>query len=211
VILGSFYYLLRGGGQQPEVGIVVQDTGPLGRVVATRLREAGAVRTRDMDLASAEDEVRAAKIAGYVRFGPGFTADAINSHVVAPEVHLEGSQPGPSQTVVAAVTQATGAGLGTLAVSGGAPQLQPRIVYEHGGPSLDTLDYFGAAFIGLVVFFLVFVITSVSFLRERSQGTLERLFATPLQRGEIVVGYMLGSPPWPWSRRRWYSSSPYMC
>ncbi|HXI95615.1 MAG TPA: ABC transporter permease, partial [Candidatus Acidoferrum sp.] len=47
-------------------------------------------------------------------------------------------------------------------------------------------------FIGLVVFFLVFVVTIVSFLNERSQGTLERLMASPLRRGEIVVGYMLG-------------------
>src|SRR2546428_445228 len=29
-------------------------------------------------------------------------------------------------------------------------------------------------------------------LTERSQGTLERLMATPLRRGEIVLGYMLG-------------------
>src|SRR5437870_1406827 len=50
----------------------------------------------------------------------------------------------------------------------------------------------GAAFVGLVVLFLVFVITIVSFLNERSQGTLERLMASPLRRGEIVVGYMLG-------------------
>ncbi|TMD82686.1 MAG: ABC transporter permease [Chloroflexi bacterium] len=54
------------------------------------------------------------------------------------------------------------------------------------------LDYFGAAFIGLVVFFLVFVITAVAFLRERGQGTLERLMASPLRRAEIVLGYMLG-------------------
>jgi ABC-2 type transport system permease protein len=36
------------------------------------------------------------------------------------------------------------------------------------------------------------VVTIVSFLNERSQGTLERLMASPLRRGEIVVGYMLG-------------------
>jgi len=36
------------------------------------------------------------------------------------------------------------------------------------------------------------VITIVAFLRERSQGTLERLMASPLRRGEIVVGYMIG-------------------
>jgi ABC-2 type transport system permease protein len=43
-----------------------------------------------------------------------------------------------------------------------------------------------------VVFFLVFVITAVAFLRERGQGTLERLMASPLRRAEIVLGYMLG-------------------
>src|SRR5207248_573705 len=66
-----------------------------------------------------------------------------------------------------------------------------HITYLYGGANYDTLDYFGAAFVGLVVFFLVFVITIVSFLNERSQGTLERLMASPLRRGEIVVGYML--------------------
>jgi ABC-2 type transport system permease protein len=43
-----------------------------------------------------------------------------------------------------------------------------------------------------LIFFLVYVVTSVSFLRERSLGTLERLMASPLRRTEIVVGYMLG-------------------
>jgi ABC-2 type transport system permease protein len=38
----------------------------------------------------------------------------------------------------------------------------------------------------------VFVVTCVAFLRERSQGTLERLMASPLRRSEIAVGYMLG-------------------
>src|SRR6266566_2962246 len=71
-------------------------------------------------------------------------------------------------------------------------RVQPRVSYLYGGPGFDTLDYFGAAFIGLVVFFLVFVVTIVSFLNERSQGTLERLMASPLRRGEIVIGYMIG-------------------
>ena len=32
----------------------------------------------------------------------------------------------------------------------------------------------------------------MSFLRERSQGTLERLLTTPVGRGDILVGYLLG-------------------
>src|SRR5207237_2864951 len=77
-------------------------------------------------------------------------------------------------------------------VAGRNVSFQPHITYLYGGANYDTLDYFGAAFVGLVVFFLVFVITIVSFLNERSQGTLERLMASPLRRGEIVLGYMLG-------------------
>ena len=57
---------------------------------------------------------------------------------------------------------------------------------------LDSLDLLGGPFIGLLVFLLVYVVTSVSFLRERSAGTLERLMASPLRRTEIVVGYMIG-------------------
>lgn len=38
----------------------------------------------------------------------------------------------------------------------------------------------------------MFVLTGVSFLRERIGGTLERLLATPITKGEIVLGYTLG-------------------
>src|SRR5207247_8758952 len=121
-----------------------------------------------------------------------------------PEIHLEGTQPGQSEAVVRAVVESVGfaasasaapadstAGAAGAAKAAGlgarAPRLAPSVSYLHGGPSLDTLDYFGGAFVGVVVFFLVFVITCVAFLRERGQGTLERLLASPLRRGEVVV------------------------
>src|SRR6266576_2119898 len=98
------------------------------------------------------------------------------------------SQPGLSQTMVQAVSESFAA----LAGQAGGVRFAPQVTFLYGGPSFDTLDYFGSAFIGLVVFFLVFVVTIVAFLRERGQGTLERLMASPLRRGEIVLGYMLG-------------------
>jgi ABC-2 type transport system permease protein len=47
-------------------------------------------------------------------------------------------------------------------------------------------------FIAYIGFFLIFLLTSVSFLRERTQGTMERLAASPVTRLELVLGYMLG-------------------
>lgn len=61
-----------------------------------------------------------------------------------------------------------------------------------GDNDMSTIDYIGPLLIGLFIFFFVFLISGVSFLRERTTGTLERLLATPIKRYEIVFGYLIG-------------------
>jgi ABC-2 type transport system permease protein len=70
------------------------------------------------------------------------------------------------------------------------PTIQHQTVYLS--PSADQLDVLAPVFLGLFAYFFVFVLTGISFLRERVGGTLERLLATPITRGEIVLGYSLG-------------------
>lgn len=62
----------------------------------------------------------------------------------------------------------------------------------YGNDDMNTIDYIGPLLIGLFIFFFVFLISGVSFLRERTTGTLERLLATPIKRYEIVFGYLIG-------------------
>jgi ABC-2 type transport system permease protein len=64
--------------------------------------------------------------------------------------------------------------------------------YLHGGPDYTFNDALAPVFIGVFSFFFVFLLTSVAFLRERSQGTIERVLASPLSRGELVMGYVCG-------------------
>src|SRR5699024_1100653 len=45
---------------------------------------------------------------------------------------------------------------------------------------------------GFFVFLFVFLVSGVSFIRERTTGTLERLLSTPIRKWEIVMGYLLG-------------------
>jgi len=187
VILALLGYLLRGGGGVPQMGVVNEDTGPLGPVVASQLEHSTTVSATAMSQRDAEAKLRNGDLAGYIVLPPDFSAQAQQAHTVAPDVRLEGSQPGLSGSILQAVGQSFTALVGTAGV-----HFAPKVSYLYGGPTFDTLDYFGAAFIGLVVFFLVFVITAVAFLRERGQGTLERLMASPLRRSEIVLGYMLG-------------------
>lgn len=56
----------------------------------------------------------------------------------------------------------------------------------------DELDVLAPVFLGYFAYFFVFLLTGISFLRERVGGTLERLLATPVTRAEIVLGYSLG-------------------
>jgi ABC-2 type transport system permease protein len=187
VILGLLGYLLRGGGGHTAMGVVNLDQGPLGARIADSLVHSSRVNAGRMDATAAHQKLVDGAIASYVVIPADFSAKAVSGGTLAPEVYLEGSQPGPAGDVIQALNQAI-----IAALAGAGPKLNPKIIYLHGGSGLDTLDYIGPAFIGLIVFFLVFVVTSVSFLRERSQGTLERLMASPLRRGEIVLGYMLG-------------------
>lgn len=191
LILALLGYLLRGGGSVPRVGIVNEDTGPLGQLVTQSLERSSAVSAQTMSRAAADAGINNGDLGGYVLFPSNFTSVAGQSHLVEPLVRLEGSQPGLSGTILQAVSQSF-AGLASQTPGAGAIRFAPQVSFRYGGPGFDTLDYFGAAFIGLVVFFLVFVITAVAFLRERGQGTLERLMASPLRRIEIVLGYMLG-------------------
>lgn len=49
----------------------------------------------------------------------------------------------------------------------------------------------GGPILGLFPFILMFIITSVTTLRERRSGTLERLMTTPMGKGDFVLGYAL--------------------
>ena len=55
-----------------------------------------------------------------------------------------------------------------------------------------VLSYIAPAVLAVMALFFGFILTGVSFLRERSQGTLERLLASPVSRWDLALGYLLG-------------------
>ena len=192
ILLGLFYFLTGGGSSLPAVDVVNLDRGPLGAALATDLAQSTEISISRTTEARAASDLSADTVAAYVIL-PADLSTRARSGVIAPTVHLEGTQPALTQPVLLALDQSVTRASRNLAAAEGVrvPVLEPSLDYLHGGPGLDTLDYFGGAFIGLVVFLLVFVVTIIAFLRERSQGTLERLMASPLRRADIVVGYMV--------------------
>jgi ABC-2 type transport system permease protein len=57
----------------------------------------------------------------------------------------------------------------------------PGVVFDRIGPGL----------LALFPFFIMFLVTSVTTLRERSSGTLERLLAMPMGKLDFLFGYAL--------------------
>ncbi|HEU0335934.1 MAG TPA: ABC transporter permease [Gaiellaceae bacterium] len=54
-----------------------------------------------------------------------------------------------------------------------------------------TFDRIGPALLALFPFVVMFLVTSVTTLRERTSGTLERLLSMPLGRLDLLLGYAL--------------------
>ena len=60
----------------------------------------------------------------------------------------------------------------------------------HSSP-VPVIDTFGPVLVGFFPLLVMFIVTSVATLRERTGGTLERLMTMPIGKGDFVVGYAL--------------------
>jgi ABC-2 type transport system permease protein len=57
--------------------------------------------------------------------------------------------------------------------------------------SPETFDRIGGPLVGLFPFITMFLVTSITMLRERTTGTLERLMTMPLAKLDLLLGYAL--------------------
>ena len=80
----------------------------------------------------------------------------------------------------------------TLALLIVAPIVVMSLVGFSFADQQDILNRVAPALLAVFALLFTFLLTGVSFLRERGQGTLERLLTTPVGRADILVGYLLG-------------------
>src|SRR5947207_3239332 len=141
-----------------------------------------------------------------VIFPPDFAQQVFAGQNPTVQIQLEGSDP----TVASAMNDLTQAfthqlGVALAALKGQPGQAIPQVLdssqlpftingprYLHGDPQYTFNDSTAPLFIGIFSFFFVFLLTSIAFLRERSQGTIERVMVSPLTRAELVMGYICG-------------------
>jgi ABC-2 type transport system permease protein len=189
VMSGLITFIIREGETPTVDAVVVNEAGMRGTVVATALGRAieadgGSLQVLDSEAAArAAIEDGAASVAVIVPADLGADAAATLTLMTNGLDPIgEGTQVGQLQhSIMETASAITGAAV-------------PRITHVtvYGVPSADPMARFAPAIVAFFAYFFVYLLTGVSFLRERIGGTLERLMATPVTRGEIVGGYSLG-------------------
>jgi ABC-2 type transport system permease protein len=188
LVTGLLTFILREGQGPALDAVLVNGLGPAGEAVVDGLRDA--VEADGGSLREVPDEAAArqavidddASIAVILAPPSGGTVPRITLLTYGLDQQGDAGR-------LAALQRAL---IGSVAAAGGLalPSIEHDTIY--GVPSNDPMTSFAPAIVGFFTYFFVYLLTGVSFLRERTGGTLERLMATPVTRGEIVSGYTLG-------------------
>ena len=174
-----------------RVAVVNETTGQVGQSLVVKLQSSlegqpSIVVDRSVaDDSTARQMLKDKKLDLVVILPPDFSLQ--NRKI---ELLTLGLNPTAEASTLPVVQQALIRAVADSAVGATLPTIERATIY--GSPNATTLDSLAPVVVGFFVYFFVFILTGISFLRERLGGTLERLLATPVTRAEIVLGYSLG-------------------
>lgn len=77
----------------------------------------------------------------------------------------------------------------TIALLIAVPVLLLTLLYFMFADATGVFDHIGLIMLGVFPFVIMFLITSIAMLRERTSGTLERLLTTPMGKLDLLFAY----------------------
>ena len=174
-----------------NLSLVDEDVGfpeTIGAVFEDLLSENGNVSiitctNRETVIDSLMNEVA---VAG-VYISPGFTQATLRGEEPSIELFINGIESTEAAAALATLQEVLSEAL-TQALGHGT---EADLTYIYGEAGMSMIDLVGPSMIGFLSVFFSFLIPGIFFLRERQQGTLERMHASPLTDIEIVFGYVI--------------------
>ncbi|HEX9843984.1 MAG TPA: ABC transporter permease, partial [bacterium] len=185
------YDLERALADEDDVEVVALD-------IPDDLREPRALEAR------IRDELRRGHADGILYFEEQLLVDRFEGRRGTLALYLEGSRPTLTATVASAVAGAADDLVAALpavidaecsarcanSVNVKALEIEKR--YLYGSDDYRLIDFFLPVMLPFFVFFLTFLLSNVTFQRERVRGTLERLLIAPVKLLQVMLGYLLG-------------------
>jgi ABC-2 type transport system permease protein len=194
VITGLVAFILRGSVAPDTNAIVVNEAGaavaPVADAIVSALHQQGASAILVTDETAARSAIDAGSASVAVIMPSDLAGQLAAGAPPTIRVLTRGLDPSAEGQQVAVVGKALVVAA-SQAFGVRAPTIQHDTLYGTAASS-DPVAPFAPMIVGFFAYFFVYILTGVSFLRERTAGTLERLLATPVARGEIVAGYTIG-------------------
>ncbi|HOC93404.1 MAG TPA: ABC transporter permease [bacterium] len=145
---------------------------------------------------ASEADLRDAIVAGRARVGihipPGFTAGGVNGRGASFQALVDGSD---SSVAMQAVNVVNSVGLMQSVGKFGKADIEklpvdarPRVLFN---PDLKSANFFVPGLVGLIMQIVTVFLTAFAVVREKENGTIETLLATPLSRGGLMLGKLL--------------------
>ncbi len=208
-MIAIFGYTFGGEVEDVEVYVIDLDEGvgpvDLSDLVISHLREDDSLRVVDVvrtgdgiddPVAYGREKVAEGEAWGCIAFPANFTMDMISfspgnstqSEAATVTLFLDGSNYNIAQTVTGAVRSSLSQMLVDDLGIAQPVSVAQDMVYGEGR---DFLDTFAPGVISLAVMMVTFMISIISFIHERTTGTLARLLSTPVTEAEVVTGYAL--------------------
>ena len=175
------------GGTPTHIAVVITnlDTGSAGARILADLPSGTLDATSVGDASGAYQAVSDGSARAAIVIPANFSS-ALLAGNASVTVDLDGSSP----TIVAAVLGAIqGALQKTLGGSAGSGPVHVAPVYVYGSADATFIDTLAPGMMALVAVFATTILAILVLVREKSQGILERLFATPLRPIEFVLGH----------------------
>ncbi|OGH00521.1 MAG: hypothetical protein A2600_01545 [Candidatus Lambdaproteobacteria bacterium RIFOXYD1_FULL_56_27] len=215
VVMTLIYYALQGD-EKANLALVTRGVARLWEYpLRSALQQEEHLRLVDLDLADEEagfETVQAAidkalsegKVQGVLYLDAQLLEQRFAGERGQLNLYLEGSRPTATADILSGVAAAMDDLAEQLPVvvdpSCSAPcadsvnnkALEIKRHYRYGNEDYRMVDYFLPSFPPLLVFFFTFIITIITFQRERVRGTLARLLIAPFSFAQVVLGYLLG-------------------
>ncbi len=165
-----------------NLGIVDLHSGPVQEAVLSRLQ---ASDTFSITYLASESEAR--KLISEGKLNGAVVLESNEIRLI-----LDGTSPQVASTITGGVAAGMQSGA-TQILSNLPPRIQlPAVTtYYVYGYDLEVKDSVGPTLLAITIFFFTSLNTTIGFLRERLQGTLEKVLVSPLDRIELVSGYIL--------------------
>jgi ABC-2 type transport system permease protein len=212
LVMTLLAFLLRGEQQAPRVTVVATGTISIFITELERLLEEPDEESSGFELVdlpegiTPKEAIRQGIVDAAIVFPRTFLEDRATGKRSQVDLWVEGADPMRSAEIYSRLRKALPDSLSGLPIFLPAdcddhcaetiPDGPPNIeMFKLFGEDIEQMDFFTPVLPPFFVFFFVFIISGLTFLRERIGGTAERILASPLTRAELVSGYVIGFLP----------------